>query len=169
MADRVASVAFATEGLKETLAGLDHLAKLDAQRSLRKEFKSLSERAEALARTGADTPAEKRAAQSLKAGSSSTAAFLRYGAGVPGAMGTEFGAGRDVHRLPRKGSPARTGRRSSHTAQGWMLGWNQFRPWRGSDEMAGYFVWPGIRQAVEEMLPVMQDGIDRVFAGEGVR
>lgn len=166
MAGRNAYIALETEGLKESLGQLDHLAKLDAQRTLRKEFKTLAETAEAHASANARTPGQRKAAQALQASASATSASLRYGAGFPGAMGFEFGAGRNQHRLPRV--QKRRSRYSSHTAKGWMLGWNQFQPWKGSGTGAGYFVWPGIRAAVEELVPQMAETLGRIFEGREV-
>lgn len=156
------TVALASEGLKEALGALDHLARLDAQRVLRAEFKTLAELANTYARAGATTRMEQVAARTLKPSGSATSAALRYGEGVPFAMGTEFGAGRNQHRIKLGGRSA-TRRYSSHTAKGWMYGWNQFRDWRGSDEDAGYFVWPGIRRAVVDRLDGFADALARLF------
>lgn len=162
MVDKNASVALATEGLREALNSLDHLAKLDAQRTLRAEFKALATTAEQYARAGARTRLQQKAAKTLRASASATASSLRYGAGFAGAMGAEFGAGRNEHRLPRHQMSAARRRHSSH-GKGWMLGWNQFLNWKGNDAQAGYFVWPGIRRAVEEMMPKMAEAIGKVF------
>lgn len=53
------------------------------------------------------------------------------GAAFPYGAGAEFGAG---HGIPR------------HRSSGAYQGYNQFKPWRGNGESAGYFVYPTIRR-----------------------
>lgn len=49
---------------------------------------------------------------------------VRYG-GSPWSMGAEFGA----------------------------IRWHQFKPWRGNQDQAGYFLWPTVRKLRESALP----------------
>lgn len=45
-----------------------------------------------------------------------------------------------------------------------IRGWNQFKPWRGNSDSAGYFLWPAIRQSREQLLETYADAIDQLIA-----
>lgn len=45
-----------------------------------------------------------------------------------------------------------------------IRGWNQFKPWRGNGDDAGYFLWPAIRQSRDQLLTSYADAIDRLIA-----
>ena len=47
---------------------------------------------------------------------------------------------------------------------GRVRGWNQFRPWRGNGEGAGYFLFPAIRQAGPEIVDLYGDALERLAA-----
>ena len=47
-----------------------------------------------------------------------------------------------------------------------MLGWNQFEPWRGNGEGAGYFLFPAIRSSREEIIEAYLDEIERIWMQE---
>lgn len=42
--------------------------------------------------------------------------------------------------------------------------YKQFKPWRGSDSSAGYFVYPAIRRDAEQIVETFGDAIDGVIA-----
>lgn len=147
-----------TSGLKESLAALDRLARLDANKDLKREFTKLADAAISEAKSGARTRMERRAANTLasssvsgnSSASSATAAVIRFGAGFEGAFGAEYGGQSGLRRVV--------------SSFGFYTGWNQFKPWQGSGSSAGYFVWPGIRRAVEDNLDVMAEAIARNFS-----
>ena len=64
-------------------------------------------------------------------------------------MGAEFGSGRNKLRmLPNEG--------------GDRLGWNQFKPWRGSGQGAGYFLYPAIRDTTPEIVDMYGDAVEQI-------
>lgn len=144
-------------GIKESLAALERVERLDAQADLRKEFTAMAESAIANAKGNALDRMQKRAADTLAAtgasgktsASTSTAAVIRFGGGFEGAFGAEYGAEKGLQRVV------------SHF--GYYRGWNQFRLWKGSGSNAGYFLWPGIRTAVDEHRPRLAEAIVRNF------
>jgi hypothetical protein len=86
---------------------------------------------------------EARAAESLAAARQQRIAAIRYGgARYPMAMGAEFGAAQNTLR---------------QTARGVMRGWNQFRPWRGSDSNAGYILFPTLRAESDQIVDLYGD------------
>jgi len=81
-----------------------------------------------------------KAADAIKATSRSDSATVRLKASdKPYVLGAEFGG----QRRP--------------TTQ-------QFEPWRGSDENAGYFLYPAIREREQEMLSMYAEAVGRVTA-----
>jgi hypothetical protein len=142
-----------SSGIVETVDALARLERLDAQRDLRVEFHAMAEAAKANALSNADSPMQRRAAGTISttsasgkaSASSSTAAVLRFGGDFPGAFGAEYGGERNLQRTV------------SHF--GFYTGWNQFEPWRGSGDSAGYFVWPGIRTAVDDHRPRLAEAV----------
>jgi hypothetical protein len=89
-----------------------------------------------------------KAAESLTAARQQRIAAVRFGgARHPEAMGAEFGADRNVPRS---------------TSRGVVQGWNQFRPWRGSDTRAGYFLFPTIRDDTPQIIELYGELIDRL-------
>lgn len=102
----------------------------------------------------AATPLENRAARTMKAARQQQVALIRLGgARYPEALGAEFGAGQNTLR---------------NTTRGVMVGWNQFRPWRGSGSGAGYFLFPTIRDDTPQIIDMYYELIDeftrRVFS-----
>ena len=88
-----------TDGLREALAGMDRLSRLDATRDLKAEFQRLA--ADAIAQAKANASGNKmraKAASTLALASTGTYAALRFGAGFEGAFGAEYGAGRNQRR-----------------------------------------------------------------------
>lgn len=45
-----------------------------------------------------------------------------------------------------------------------VRGWNQFRPWRGNSDGAGYFLFPAIRQAEPEIVDMYGAALERLAA-----
>jgi hypothetical protein len=91
-----------------------------------------------------------RAAKSMKAARKQRIAAINFGGGRhPEAMGAEFGAGRNQLR---------------NTTRGVMEGWNQFRPWRGSDTGAGYFLYPTIRREGDRIVELYAQVLDDLIA-----
>lgn len=85
------------------------------------------------------------AAKSLAAARQQRIAAIRFGgARYPFAMGAEFGAAQDITR---------------QTTRGPVRGWNQFRPWRGSGEGAGYFLFPTIRRESDRIVDLYADAL----------
>ncbi len=89
-----------------------------------------------------------RAASTLKASRQAARAQVTGGgAGAPFFNGAVFGAGQNQPR---------------NTARGQVLGWNQFLKHKGSGEDAGYFVFPDIRDASDEIVDMYGDGMERI-------
>jgi len=141
-----------TDGLKEALAGMDRLARLDATRDLKAQFAKMAEDAIAQAKVNAGSRMRQKAADTLASASTGTYAALRFGRGFDGAFGAEFGAGRNQRRVV------------SHF--GYFTGWNQFAFWRGSGTAAGYFLWPAIRKSAEANVELLAEGV-AAFVAQG--
>jgi hypothetical protein len=139
-----------TTGLKEALAGMDRLARLDAGKDLKAEFNKIVAQAISYGQAGAQTRAEQKAARTMREASTASGAVLSFGRGFAGALGTEFGAQQNMRRHRRSGS---------------YLGYNQFRPWSGNGMTAGYFMYPGVRRAAEEGAEELADAVVRILEG----
>lgn len=108
------------------------------------------------AKANASTRMERRAAGTLVAVRTAAGGSVRLGGGFAGALGAEFGADRNQRRLGRpRGTVAP------------VTGWNQFKPWRGSDRGAGYFLWPAIREQEDEIINRYTKLFDELFGDEG--
>lgn len=142
--------ALETEGLKETLDGLDKVARMDVTRDLKAEFATLASQVISRAHGKASTPGQRKAADTLAQASTGTAAAVRFGKGFDGAFGQEFGADRNKRRVV------------NHF--GYFTGWNQFPAWRGSDAGAGYFLWPAIREVAKENTELLADSVAAIIA-----
>lgn len=95
------------------------------------------------------TPLQQKAAASLKSAKQARKAVVSGGgARAQFFGGAEFGAGQDQ---PRVGP---SGRR--------FLGYNQFQPWRGSGRNAGYFLYPAIRDAEQEIVDLYGDELEKI-------
>ena len=105
------------------------------------------------ARANASTKMERRAASTLAATGDGA---VRLGKGFPGALGAEFGADRNQRRL---------GRPHGKTVP--VTGWQQFKPWRGSDNGAGYFLWPAIREQTDEIVNRYDQLFRELFDDDG--
>jgi hypothetical protein len=120
------------EGLDELRKALKALGDMDSTKEFKAAGYTIMERvaAEAKGRAAGLGRMQARAGASIKPARVATGGAVRFGGGVPWAMGSEFGAGQGVPR---------------NTARGTVAGWNQFMPWRGSGGGAGYFLWPTVR------------------------
>lgn len=47
--------------------------------------------------------------------------------------------------------------------KGAIIGWNQFKPWRGSGENTGYFLWPSIRKNADDVRELYAEAIQKVW------
>lgn len=136
-------------GLEELQRALKGLRDADATKQVRAAGKKIAaDIVIPAARGRATTRLQRRAAETLKPSTVGTGSAVRFGAGFPGAFGAEFGAYRNQRR---------------RTSRGQVTGWNQFQPWRGSGGDAGYFLWPGIRDATPEILAAYGDAIAEIF------
>ena len=48
-----------------------------------------------------------------------------------------------------------------------VAGWNQFKPWRGSDTGAGYFLYPSIREQEDEIVNRYDEMFRKLFDEDG--
>jgi hypothetical protein len=138
------------KGLKEFRNALKALD----DKSLENDLKRANQRVGRLvvdkAQGNASTRLEQRSAATLKASLSGFRAQVNLGgASFPAALGAEFGAQQNVLRDTRRGQ---------------VLGWNQFKEWRGSGENAGYFLYPAIRESEDEIIELYGDEIEALAA-----
>lgn len=143
-------IALDTTGLKEALAGMDKVTRLDVGRDLKAEFGRIVDDAISRGRTGASTRGQRRAASTMRQASTATGAAIGFGRGFGGAFGHEYGAKQNTRRQRASGS---------------YLGFNQFPLWRGSGLDAGYFMWPGIRKAAEVGVEPLADAVAKIIEG----
>lgn len=143
-------IALDTTGLKEFLAGLDKVERLEVGRDLKAQFGRIVDDAISRGRAKASTRGQRRAAGTLRQASTGTMAAIGFGRGFRGAFGHEYGAKQNTRRQRASGS---------------YLGYNQFPIWRGSGLDAGYFMWPGIRAASEAGVGELADGVARIIEG----
>lgn len=135
-------------GLAELRRDLKKLAEKDQLAQLREANLRVADMVVDAAQGKASTRLQQRAAQTLSAARMDRAA-VRLGKGFAGALGAEFGAGRNKQRT------GPSGRR--------YTGYNQFDEFRGSGDSAGYFLWPAIRDKTPDILEAYVDEIARNF------
>jgi hypothetical protein len=141
------------EGLKETRARLKELGDADKSKQFKQIGYDIGEQVIIPTAKGyASTRMERRAANTLKPMMTSTGGAVSYGGGFPGSMGAEFGAFRNQRRQGRPGGVAAV-----------VQGWQQFKPWRGNDTGAGYFVWPAIRDKTEDIIYRFAYGLEEMW------
>ena len=46
---------------------------------------------------------------------------------------------------------------------GVRIGWNQFKPWLGNREGAGYFLFPTVRRNIDEIIDIYGDGMQKIL------
>lgn len=133
---------------------------------------------------------EAKAAESLKAGRNQRRAEISFGGrAYEFAAGAVFGAYQDKLRLRKNNTGKKPSRayivrdnndkaiakatkrieaqRNQRTGEqirvtGRVVGWNQFRPWRGNGANAGYFLFPDIRAHEPEIVETYGDAIDKL-------
>lgn len=142
------------QGLTDFRKEIKALGDASLRRALREANKAAAETARQAAVSHASTRQEQAAAGSLKVVNSEAGA--RLSSDLIWFGGAEFGAMRNQRRVKRTGLGAGT-----------VLGWNQFRPWRGNGADAGYFLWPGLRaeqdQIIDRYDEALQDLASRAF------
>lgn len=145
------------EGLKETRAALKKLGDPVKTRAFKAAgYEIARDVVIPAARANASNRMERRAASTLKALKVTTGGAVRLGEGFPGALGAEFGAYRNQLRAGNPGGrPAQ------------VRGWQQFKPWRGSDSGAGYFMWPAIREQTDEIVNRYGEMIQKLWEEDG--
>jgi len=133
---------------------------------------------------------EAKAAESLKAGKNQRRAEISFGGrSYEFAAGAVFGAYQDKVRLRKNNTGKKPSRayivrenndqaiakatkrieaqKNSRTGAqvrvtGKTIGWNQFRPWRGNGENAGYFIFPDIRAHQADIVDKYGDAIQKI-------
>lgn len=90
-----------------------------------------------------------KVAPSVKASAQQRAAGVSIGNdSYPMALGAEFGAGQETRRSRRNGT---------------YVGYRQFKPWRGNDRDAGYFLYPTIRDRMVDVIEIYTEGIGDIL------
>jgi len=152
MARTKLDVAVEVEGLKPFVKELKALGDAD----LSAEFKDANvavadlivERARV--RAAGEGRQAKAAARTLRAVKSKVRAeVVMGGTKAPWVFGSEFGAQQDKPR-----------RRISGTYRGF----NQFKPWRGSGENAGFFLYPAIRASTDDVVDLYGERLDELVS-----
>jgi len=146
------------EGFDEARRALKRMEDVDRSREYKAASKEIAELIVREARGNASTRMERRAAQTLQPVALEAGAAVRLGKGFPPALGAEFGADRNQRRLGRP-----------HGTVAPVTGWNQFKPWKGSDTGAGYFMWPAIRANADEIVNRYTALFDELFDEKGRR
>lgn len=144
------------EGLREAAQALKDLGSVEDTREFKAAGRTVAERVVIPAARGRAASLGRlfiRAADTLRATTTAAGAALRYGGGFGGAMGAEFGADRNQERLVRVAGGGTTYRK----------GWNQFRPWRGNSDTAGYFLFPTIRDDEADIIAGYESELEPLF------
>lgn len=144
-------------GIKEAIKAAKAVGDVERSRAFKAASAEAAELVVRGARAKASTRLERRAARTALDAvvRSSLPAVRLSSSSFPGAFGAEFGADRNQRRLIRGG-----GQRRSH----YRKGWNQFRPWRGSDSNAGYFLWPSIRDSADDVRETYADLVEKLWS-----
>ena len=146
---RLKSGTVAVEGLDEFRKALKKLDGDQATEALKDANFRVAELVTREAQGRASTRMEQAAAASLRPSRQAARAQVTGGgASVPFFGGAEFGAGRNQLRNTRRGV---------------MRGWNQFKPWRGNGSGAGYFLYPAIRDATDNVVEIYGTEIDKIM------
>lgn len=140
-------------GLNEALRALREVGDAERRGELKDVFYRGAQRVVRAAQANASTRGERFAARQLRASRTQNKAQVTFTDTGHGQFGFEFGAARDQPRRAYRGGTAYTYR-----------GLNQFRPWRGNDEGAGYFLWPAIREEAPQVEREVGDELERIFA-----
>ncbi len=124
------------QGLRELRKDLERLGDTEGSARFKQALQDAAKTVIADAKGNASTRMERSAAGRLKVSKGANAAAVMLG-GKPYDLGAEFGAKR----------------------------WHQFKPWRGNDIDAGYFLFPAVRDAQDELLDEFSDVIDDIWNG----
>lgn len=143
-------------GLREVADAIKRTGEPERSKQWKVANREISELVVREARAGASTRLQWRAARTaLDPVTTPMGAAVKLSASdFPGALGAEFGADRNQRRYIRG-------------KQGQRKGWNQFKPWRGSEAGSGYFLWPAIRSNTEEIRSKYLDMLERIFNEKG--
>jgi hypothetical protein len=141
-------VTIETTGIKEALAAMDRVDRLEAQLELKDEFNKVAVEVVNKGRSRASGRMEQAAARTLRTASTATYGAVGFGGGFGGAFGAEFGGYRNQRRVV------------NHF--GYYTGWNQFKPWKGSGSDAGYFLWPTIRQVTADRVDDLAEAVAKI-------
>lgn len=144
------------EGFDEFRRALKKIEDPEKTRAYKVASAEVADLVIAAAKDKASTRMERRAAATLVPVLSAAGGAVRLGGGFEGAFGAEFGADRNQRRQGRPhGTPAV------------VAGWNQFKPWRGSDTGAGYFLYPSIREQEDEIVNRYDEMFRKLFDEDG--
>ena len=138
----------AVHGLDELRRELKKLDGDQATNALKDANFAVAELVTKGAQGRASTKMEVSAAATLRPARQAARAQVTGGSGIAYFGGAEFGAMRNQMRANVNGSPG--------------LGFNQFRPWRGSGAGAGYFLFPTIASSTDEIVETYGKAIDEI-------
>lgn len=141
-------------GLDETLRALKQVGDVERRGALKDVFFRAARHIVDGAQARASTTMERAAARGLRASRTQSRAQVQFTERRGFEFGAEFGA---AQNQPRRAFRSGT----SYT----YLGLNQFRPWRGNDEGAGYFLWPAIREETPRVIDAVGEELEKIFEG----
>jgi len=144
---RLKSGTVAVEGLDELRRELKKLEGDQATEALKDANYAVAQLVVSAAQGWASTKMESAAAATLKPARQAARAQVVGGAGIAFFGGAEFGAMQNQAR---------------NTSRGTMLGWNQFKAWRGNGSSAGHFLYPAIRGETDNIVELFSDAIDKI-------
>lgn len=147
---RLGGDAVRVTGMRELRAALRRLGDRELLRELGKINGRAAQMVRDRARAKASTAQEAGAASRLRASRGAAKATITLG-GKPYDFGAEFGARPNAERRRKSGS---------------YLGLNQFRPWRGNGQGAGYFLFPALRESREQIIEQYVAEIDKLWNRE---
>ena len=145
---RLKSGTVAVTGLDELRRELKKLEGDQATEALKDANFAVAQLVVSAAQGQASSRMESAAAATLKPARQAARAQVTGGSGIAFFGGAEFGAGQNQMRQNVNGSPG--------------LGWNQFKAWRGSGSGAGYFLYPAIAGATDEIVELYGKEIDKI-------
>lgn len=140
------------KGLNETVKALRDVGDAEKLGLLKDVFYRGAETVVAKAHGNASTKMERAAAAGLKASRTQNRAQIAFTERRGFEFGAEFGAAQNQPRRAFRGATSYSYR-----------GLNQFQPWRGNDEGAGYFLWPAIRSEAPKIVEQVGDELEKIF------
>ena len=140
------------KGLNETIKALREVGDAERLGLLKDVFYRGAQTVVRAAHGNASNKMEHAAAAGLKASRTQNRAQVAFTERRGFEFGAEFGA---AQNQPRRAYRGGTGYH--------YRGLNQFRPWRGNGEDAGYFLWPAIRETAPKIAEDIGDELERIF------